>query len=125
MIARTVLFAAALLPAVLAAELAVADELKRFADAEITIIREYFDDRDPLPGKAKGRKSLPPGIAKNLRRGKPLPPGIARRGLPADLLAQLPPPPRGYERVVVDGRVLLVEIATRVVHDILSDVFID
>jgi Ni/Co efflux regulator RcnB len=36
----------------------------------------------------------------------------------------LPPPPRGYERVVLPGKVLLVEVATQVIHDVLEDVII-
>ena len=68
---------------------------------------------------------MPPGIAKNLARGKPLPPGIAKRGLPSELIVQLPPVPDGYERVIVAGKILLVEIATQVVHDILVDVLLD
>jgi Ni/Co efflux regulator RcnB len=64
---------------------------------------------------------LPPGIAKNLARGKALPPGIAKQYLPGDLAAELPRPPVGYERIIVDGKILLVEIATRVIHDILTD----
>lgn len=49
-----------------------------------------------------GYDSLPPGIAKNLARGKPLPPGIAKKTVPADMLGQLPSYP-GYEwRVVGD-----------------------
>jgi hypothetical protein len=34
---------------------------------------------------------------------------------------QLPPVHSGYERVIVDGRVLLVEIATQLIHDVLMD----
>jgi hypothetical protein len=34
-------------------------------------------------------QALPPGIAKNLGRGKPLPPGIAKRDLPNDLVQKL------------------------------------
>ena len=71
-------------------------------------------------GKQKG-KPLPPGIARNLARGKPLPPGIARQSLPGDLVRQLPAVRSGYERIVVDGRVLLVETATQMIHDVLMD----
>jgi hypothetical protein len=81
------------------------------------------------PGKhgrgrgAKGaRGALPPGIAKNLARGKPLPPGIAMQMLPDDLTVELPAPPPGCARIIVDGKVVLIDLATRVVHDILSDV---
>jgi Ni/Co efflux regulator RcnB len=33
-------------------------------------------------------------------------------------------PPHGYERIIIDGKVLLVEIATHVIHDILTDVIL-
>jgi len=69
--------------------------------------------------KRVGNQGLPPGLAK---KGGALPPGIAKRQLPRNLLAQLPPPPSGYERVIVDKDVLLVNVATRVVHDVLSHV---
>lgn len=96
----------------------------RFTAAERDAIAHYYQDATPAKGKGKGPKSLPPGIAKKLARGGRLPPGIAKRGLPQALEVQLPPPPAGHERVVVDGRVLLVEIATQVIHDILTDVIV-
>ncbi len=98
-----------------------------FSHDESTTIRAYFQSHDyqSVQGKKnKGSKALPPGIAKNLKRGKPLPPGIAKRSLPADLLAGLPRAPHGYEIVIVDHKVLLVEVATQIVHDVLTDVFI-
>ncbi|KPJ81211.1 MAG: hypothetical protein AMS19_08560 [Gemmatimonas sp. SG8_23] len=64
---------------------------------------------------------LPPGIRKRLERGKPLPPGIAKKMVPQDLHAMLRVPP-GYEIVEVGLDVLLVEVATAVVHDVLMDV---
>ena len=95
----------------------------RFSSDEVSIIRTYYEQQSVArkPDK-KRRGQLPPGIAKNLGRGKPLPPGIAKRFLPGDLLGRLPPVPRGFERIVVDGKVLLVEIATQVIHDILTDI---
>ncbi len=96
-----------------------------FSEEEIRIIGAWYEehgaDHDNARGKRKG-KGLPPGIAKNLARGKPLPPGIAKQHLPDGLVHALPAPPRGYERIVVDGKVLLVDIATQVIHDILTDV---
>ena len=95
-----------------------------FTALEIEIIRDYYRDHSSTAaahGKGK-HKSLPPGIAKNLARGKPLPPGIAKRALPGDLAAALPPVRTGHERVIIDGRVLLVEIATQVVRDVLYDI---
>jgi hypothetical protein len=96
-----------------------------FSHDETVIIRAYFDDeRNQSSKKAKGKKSLPPGIEKNLARGKALPPGIAKQLLPADLVRLLPPARDGYERITVSGKVLLVEIATQLIHDVLEDVIL-
>ncbi len=96
-----------------------------FSSKEISIIGTWYKDHGSSQGKrGKKAKGLPPGIAKNLARGKPLPPGIAKRYLPTDLNLLLPPPPRGFERVIIEGKVLLVEIATRVIHDILTDIIL-
>ncbi len=64
---------------------------------------------------------LPPGIAKNLARGKPLPPGIAKRALPAALLVQLPRR-TGVEITIFGDRIVLLE-ASGVVVDVLENVF--
>lgn len=96
----------------------------KFSRDEVSIIATWYRDHDSATQQKKhGKKSssLPPGIAKNLARGKPLPPGIAKQYLPDSLVNSLPAPPRGFERVVVDGKILLVEVATRVIHDILTD----
>lgn len=101
-----------------------------FSDKEISTIRAYYRDHSSSNSnkgngkKGKGNKSLPPGIAKNLQRGKALPPGIAKQALPGSLVGLLPPPPRGFERVEIDGKVLLVEIATQVIHDVLEDLIL-
>jgi len=76
-------------------------------------------DKKNKKNKGVGNQGIPPGLAK---KGGALPPGIAKRQLPNNLLAQLPPAPRGYERVIVDKDVLLVHIATQVVHDVLQHV---
>lgn len=95
----------------------------RFSTREASIIRSYYRQLPATsqPKGRKGSKSLPPGIAKNLARGKSLPPGIAKQVLPGALVRELPPVRNGFERVVLDGKVLLVEIATQVVHDVLAD----
>jgi len=116
--------ALALLIPLLAVNLAAASDFSvAFSKDEIAIISGYYGQHsgDAGNGQQKNKKSkpLPPGIAKNLQRGKPLPPGIAKQRLPDDLVRQLPRVPTGYERIVVDGRVLLVEIATQVIHDVL------
>lgn len=96
-----------------------------FSDREISVIRAYYTEQFSQPVvRTKGRKSLPPGIAKNLQRGKSLPPGIAKQVLPTGLIDLLPPPPRGYERLEVAGKVLLIEVATQVIHDVLEDLIL-
>ena len=75
---------------------------------------------------ARGRNGgLPPGIARNLERGKPLPPGIAKQHVPTHILAQLPSLEDGFEYVVVAGKILLIEIATQLIHDVLVDVILE
>ena len=99
-----------------------------FTADEIRLIRAHYQSQDGHHGKGNGKrkhKGLPPGIAKNLARGKALPPGIAKQVLPYELRRALPPVREGYERVIVDGKVLLVEIATQIVRDVLIDVVFD
>ena len=69
---------------------------------------------------AVGFKPLPPGIAKNLARGKPLPPGIATRNLPKNLLKTLPHH-EGYEWLAAGADLILINTAFRVVADVLTD----
>lgn len=76
------------------------------------ILRGY---QSPTPAKA-----LPPGIAKNLARGKPLPPGIAKQIDPA-LARQLPNYP-GYEWRQYGTDAVLVEVGTSVVREVLRDI---
>jgi hypothetical protein len=121
--------ALALIVAMLASNVATAADVSVvFSKDEIAIIHGYYAQPHDDAGQDKHRKHdkqqgkpLPPGIAKNLARGKPLPPGIAMNRLPDDLVRSLPPVHPGYERVIVDGRVLLVEVATQVIHDVLMD----
>ena len=69
-----------------------------------------------------GYESLPPGIAKNLARGKPLPPGIAKKTVPASMLGQLPSYP-GYEWRVVGDDLLLIALSTPIVTTVINGVF--
>ena len=66
-------------------------------------------------------QSLPPGIARNVARGKPLPPGIAKRALPPDLLAIGLRVDRDVSFAIVGD----VVVATKggMVIDVLSGVF--
>ncbi|MBF8224009.1 RcnB family protein [Halomonas sp. 328] len=59
----------------------------------------------------------------NLARGKPLPPGIARRF--DDRLYHQLPRYEGYEWRRVGADVVLVEMASDIVYEVLRDIFID
>jgi hypothetical protein len=84
---------------------------------------EYLAGNCP-PGLAKkGSGCLPPGQAKKIWVvGQPLPPTIVYEPLPPALVTQLTPPPPGYEYVRVDNDVLLMEIANRMIGDMIADI---
>lgn len=69
-----------------------------------------------------GYKPLPPGIRKNLARGKPLPPGIAKKTAPSAMIGRLPRHP-GYEWQMAGTDLVLVQIGTAIIADVLKDVF--
>ncbi len=90
---------------------------------EISLIRTYLHNyRSDLPAVFAEAKPLPPGIAKKIARGGRLPPGIAKRHFPANLIARLPQRPG--ERWLVTGKdIVLLEVATGLIVDILHDTF--
>ena len=102
-----------------------------FSDGELAPLRADYANTGTSranPGGMSmggGLSALPPGIARNLARGKPLPPGIAKQVLPAALRSVLPPAPTGHERIIVAGKILLVAIATQVIVDVITDVLLD
>lgn len=83
-------------------------------------VAAYFKEN---PGQTQ---ALPPGIARNVARGKPLPPGIAKRGLPTDLDTELSDAGSDLgdllEGVIVGDDVVIIDKATDIVVDILKDV---
>ena len=97
------------------AEISATVSVSIFSTAEKRAITDYYT-RHPA-----GAKPLPPGIAKNLRRGKPLPPGIAKNRLPADAQKSLPPRRDGTEITIFGDKVVLLE-ASGLVVDILDGI---
>jgi len=87
-----------------------------FGMGERDLIASYYRE------SAIRADSLPPGIAKNLARGKRLPPGIAKKQIPHALLVRLPPIDDRYARVVVGRDVLMIEVGTGLIVDILRNV---
>jgi hypothetical protein len=86
-----------------------------FRDGDRATFHEYFVAHNITA------QSLPPGIAKNVARGKPLPPGIAKRAVPAELVAVGPKLDKDVSLSIVGD----VVVATKggVVIDILAGVF--
>lgn len=91
-------------------------------------VREYYNHHPHHHGKKhkkhkwknrgeyKGRGHLPPGLAKR----DVLPPGIQMQAVPVDLVRQLPRAPRGTRYSYYDNRVLLIDVQTRVVLDLIN-----
>lgn len=78
------------------------------------IVGEYRDYWSPGP-------ALPPGIQKNLARGKPLPPGIAKK-LDGRLIGRLPHYD-GYEWQQAGTDLILVALATGIIYEVLNGAF--
>ncbi|AGA34365.1 CigR (Putative inner membrane protein) [Thioalkalivibrio nitratireducens DSM 14787] len=78
-------------------------------------IRQIFGHHQAVRGAA-----LPPGIRKNLARGKPLPPGLAHR-VGGPLARDLPYYP-GYDWYLAGTDAVLVDAYTRVIVDVIDRV---
>ncbi len=85
-------------------------------DEDYSDIRSIFE----RSRTSSSYQSLPPGISKNLQRGKPLPPGIAKK-FNADIENQLPYYPGNVWRQVGSDAVL-IDATTSVVREIMKDV---
>lgn len=81
----------------------------------VTAVRDYYDQHQVQA------EALPPGIRRRVAQGKPLPPGIAKKAAPAELHSMVDLPD-GYRLMEVGLDVVLVDVATNVVHDVLMDV---
>jgi hypothetical protein len=81
-----------------------------FSDRDQDVIREYFrHDRDD--------RRLPPGLEKQMRRNGSLPPGLQRRAepFPHDLERRMGSLPRGYSRVILSGRAMILRDDSEIV----------
>lgn len=96
-----------------------------FSDAERETIRQYFlkhPDQLQTPAHPDaGAKAGGADSTGEIVRGRQLPPGVLQqaRPLPQELERALPPAPMGYARVILGGKVLLVDMGAQVVHDMI------
>lgn len=94
----------------------------RFSDRDRTLIKDYYKPK-------KGRKGLPPGLAKRdgnpppgLARRDKLPPGLSGEALPRDLDNRLSSLPGNYVRVRIGSDIILMDGKTRVIFDVIYGV---
>jgi hypothetical protein len=83
-----------------------------FSDHERQVISECFvNDRAGLPPGLAKKDRLPPGLERHLQRNGTLPPGLQKRvqPLPGSCVARLPRLPRDWSRVVLSGRIILLD----------------
>tara|TARA_R110001592_G_scaffold219123_1_gene473247 strand:+ start:26019 stop:26507 length:489 start_codon:yes stop_codon:yes gene_type:complete len=93
------------------------DRDERSVNLEEAVIRAIFRDQQRY---IEPTASLPPGIRKNLARGKPLPPGIAKR-FDGRVRSSLPDYP-GYDWRQVGTDAVLVDVTTGVIEAIIDNV---
>ena len=88
-----------------------------FGPRDRDVISSYYADSNLPPGLAKRGGNLPPGLEKQLQRNGTLPPGLQKRvqPLPGSCEAQLPRLPRDWARVVLSGRIILLDPQQRIV----------
>ena len=97
-----------------------------FNDSHRTVVRTYYVDKYGNgkacpPGLAKKNNGcMPPGQAKAYVVGQPLPTSVRYYSVPQPVLVQLPPAPIGYRYVVVNGDVVLMATASRIIADALT-----
>jgi len=102
------------------------------SEIERRLIRSYYDrqyndwyngggnkNKSIPPGIAKKGGWLPPGIAKQLARGNYMPNEVVFYPLPYDLRNQLPYR-SGYDYYITDDKVMLVQIGTNLILDVLT-----
>lgn len=98
----------------------------RFGDRHRTASRDYYrrhysDTRCP-PGLAKKHNGcMPPGLAKKWSMGRPLPRDVIFHDLPRALLEQFGAPPPRHRYVRVDSDILLIEMGTGIVLDVIEN----
>ena len=89
-----------------------------FSDRDRQIIGDCFvNDRAGLPPGLAKKDRLPPGLERQLQRNGTLPPGLQKRvqPLPGSCVSRLPRLPRDWARVVLSGRIILLDPGQRIV----------
>jgi hypothetical protein len=94
------------------------DDYAVFSERDRGIIRACLSSgRSGLPPGLAKKDRLPPGLEKHLQRNGTLPPGLQKKvqPLPYACVDELPRIPRGWERVILGGRILLLNRERRII----------
>jgi hypothetical protein len=91
----------------------------RFSTRDLNVIIGWFKNDET---KGQRSRSLPPGLARQLREKGQLPRGLAMKALPPGLSDRLGPVPEGYDRVILGHDVVLINTVTGAIADILRGV---
>ncbi len=97
------------------------DDDRRFAEfseRDRWVIRGCFgDSRQGLPPGLAKKDRLPPGLERHLQRNGTLPPGLQKKvqPLPSACEARLPRLPHQWARVVLGGRIILLDPGRRII----------
>ena len=99
-----------------------------FRDKERRTVRDYYGHQSRKghcpPGLAKKNNGcLPPGQVKKWQKGRQINHDARYYGLPNELLIRLPVPPINHEYIRIAGDVLLVTIGTKIVVDVIEEIF--
>ena len=83
----------------------------RISRQEAAVVSDYY-----------GGRSLPPGLAKKLRRGGSLPPGWQKKIQPVPVAVEqrLAPIPEGCRRGIIDGAFVVYEPNRGVIIDVMA-----
>ena len=131
----TRVFLAAVVTVGLSAPLASADDKKPitskvvFVDGDRRVVTTYWDTtygHDGCPAGYDRRDNMcwRKGVTKrSYLVGSPLASTVVYEDVPSVLYTQMSPPPAGYRYVMVDGDVLLMNTATRLIADAIVRAF--
>lgn len=94
------------------------EDYGRFGGHDRIVLRGCLggDDYSNLPPGLAKKDRLPPGLEKQLQRNGTLPPGLQKRvqPLPESCTVQLPKLPRDWSRVILSGRIILLDQTQRI-----------
>jgi len=99
-----------------------------FSDGDHKALLAWHQGRSTHAGKGKKRghnphgdvSQLPPGIRKQLARGKGLPPGLKKQRLPNTLEQHLSPLPDGYARFRIGTDFVIMDLHANLVVDLIK-----